>query len=47
LISELAEISYEDACKALFQSVIEIENTDFSGKEPPSPVQFTLNKLVK
>ena len=47
LISELAEISYEDACKALFQSVIEIENTDFSGKEPPSPVQFTLNMLVK
>jgi N-acetylmuramic acid 6-phosphate etherase len=45
LISELAEISYEDACFALHQSIVELEQTDFTGKEEPSPVQYTLNKI--
>ena len=47
LISELDEISYEDACFALHQSIVELEQTDFTGKEEPSPVQYTLNKLAK
>ena len=47
LIAELAEISYEDACFALHQSIVELEQTDFTGKEEPSPVQYTLNKLAK
>jgi len=45
LISELAEITYEDACFALHQSIVELEQTDFTGKEEPSPVQYTLNAL--
>ena len=47
LISELGEISYEDACYALHQSIVELEQTDFTGKEEPSPVQYTLNKIKK
>jgi N-acetylmuramic acid 6-phosphate etherase len=47
LISELAEISYEDACFALHQSIVELEQIDFSGKEEPSPVQYTLEALAK
>jgi len=45
LISELAKITYKEACLALHQSIVEIEKTDFTGKEKPSPVQYTLNKL--
>ena len=47
LISELAEIPYKDACFALHQSIVEMEKMDFTGKEEPSPVQYTLNKLKK
>ena len=47
LISELAGITYKDACFALHQSIVELEQTDFTGKEEPSPVQYTLNKLKK
>jgi N-acetylmuramic acid 6-phosphate etherase len=47
LISELGEISYKDACLALHQSIIELEQTDFTGKEEPSPVQYTLRALGK
>ncbi len=47
LISELAAISYNEACYALHQSIVELEQTDFTGKEEPSPVQYTLNKLKK
>ncbi|MDD5596436.1 MAG: hypothetical protein PHV82_00740 [Victivallaceae bacterium] len=47
LISELAAISYKDACYALHQSIVELEKMDFTGKEEPSPVQYTLNKLIK
>jgi N-acetylmuramic acid 6-phosphate etherase len=45
LISELGDISYEDACDALHQSIYELEQCDFTGKEEPSPVQYTLRKL--
>ena len=45
LISELGGISYKDACDALHQSVYELEQCDFTDKEEPSPVQFTLSKL--
>jgi N-acetylmuramic acid 6-phosphate etherase len=47
LISELAAISYEEACRALHQSIVELEKMDFTGKEEPSPVQYTLEKLKK
>jgi N-acetylmuramic acid 6-phosphate etherase len=45
LISELAQITYKEACFALHQSIVELEQTDFTGKEVPSPVQYTLNKF--
>lgn len=47
LIAELAEIPYKEACFALHQSIVELEKMDFTGKEEPSPVQYTLNKLKK
>jgi N-acetylmuramic acid 6-phosphate etherase len=47
LISELGKISYEDACLALHQSIEELEQMDFTGKEEPSPVQYTLEALAK
>ena len=45
LISDLAAISYEEACLALHQSIVELEQIDFTGKEVPSPVQYTLNAI--
>lgn len=45
LIAELAEISYKEACFALHQSIVELEQSNFTGKEEPSPVQYTLNKI--
>ena len=45
LIAELAEITYEEACYALHQSIVELEKMDFTGKEEPSPVQYTLYKI--
>jgi N-acetylmuramic acid 6-phosphate etherase len=47
LIAELGGVEYQEACLALHQSMIEIENTDFTGREAPSPVQYTLAKLGK
>jgi N-acetylmuramic acid 6-phosphate etherase len=47
LISELGEISYEEACLALHQSIMELEQMDFTGREEPSPVQYTLEALTK
>ena len=47
LISELGRISYKEACYALFQSLHELEQIDFKGKEEPSPVQDTLQKLLQ
>lgn len=47
LISELGGIDYKAACFALHQSIIELEETDFTGREVPSPVQYTLSKLAQ
>ncbi len=47
LIGELAGLSYEDACRELFTSIYEIENTDWKGEQPPSPVQHVLSRLRK
>ncbi|MDD5698719.1 MAG: hypothetical protein PHH77_08910 [Victivallaceae bacterium] len=47
LIAELAGLSYEDAGLALHQAVVELEKMDFSGREEPSPVQYTLDSLRK
>jgi N-acetylmuramic acid 6-phosphate etherase len=44
LISELCGVSYSDACTELFKSVEELASTP-PGKEPPSPVQYTLRRL--
>jgi len=45
LIAELCGISYEDSCYALHESLEEMKTIDFSGKEKPSPVQFTIKKI--
>lgn len=45
LISELGALSYEEACFALFDAVDEMAQEDWSNREKPSPVQFTLNRL--
>ena len=44
LISELCSMSYRDACHALFESMEELSQIDFSGREEPSPVQYTIQK---
>ncbi len=44
LISELCSMSYRDACHALFESMEELSQIDFSGREEPSPVQHTIQK---
>jgi N-acetylmuramic acid 6-phosphate etherase len=46
LIAELAGLPYEDSCRELFTSIYEIENTEWKGKQPPSPVQYTLSRLA-
>jgi N-acetylmuramic acid 6-phosphate etherase len=46
LISELCEIPYSDACRELFVSIEEIENTDWGNKPKPSPVQITINRIT-
>jgi len=45
LISELCEINYKEACYALHESLDELNSIDLSGKEKPSPVQFTIKKV--
>ena len=45
LISELGAIPYEEACFALFEAVDEMALQDWSNREKPSPVQYTLNRL--
>ncbi len=47
LISELAGLSYEDACRELFTSIDRMGKMDWKGKQPPSPVQYTLSRLKK
>lgn len=45
LIAELCGIPYEEACRKLFKSIAEIENTDWKGKEKPSPVQHAIARI--
>lgn len=45
LISELCEVSYRDACYALHETLEEMKSFDFSDKERPSPVQYTIRKF--
>lgn len=45
LISELCEISYEDACYALHESLEELKSFDVMAKENLSPVQYTIRKV--
>ena len=45
LIAELGNLEYADACLALFESVEEMEKIDWTGKEKPSVVQYTLKRL--
>jgi len=47
LISELCSLSYRDACYALHETLVELEQTDFSDKAKPSPVQYTVKKLMR
>jgi N-acetylmuramic acid 6-phosphate etherase len=44
LISELCSMSYHDACYALHESITELTEQDFGGRERPSPVQYTIHK---
>ncbi|MDD5677580.1 MAG: sugar phosphate isomerase [Kiritimatiellae bacterium] len=45
LISELCGISYRDACYALHETLVELEQINFSDKGRPSPIQYTIRKL--
>ena len=45
LIAELGDLEYPAACLALFESVEEMEKIDWTGKEKPSVVQYTLKRL--
>ncbi len=45
LIAELCGLSYRDACVELFTSIQEIDNTDWTGKERPSPVRHAAKRL--
>lgn len=44
LISEIAQISYQDACHELFKSIKTVKALP-DGEVKPSPVQFTIEKL--
>ncbi len=45
LIAELGNLSYSEACSALFDSVEAMKHEHFAGNEPPSAVQYTLTRL--
>jgi len=45
LIGEICGISYQDACYALHESIEELKAINVSGKEPESPVQYTIKKI--
>jgi len=45
LISELCGVSYRDACYALHETLVELEQMDSSDNAKPSPVQHTIQKL--
>ena len=45
LISELGKLPYEEACYALFDAVEAMAQEDWSNREKPSPVQYTLARI--
>ena len=45
LISELGKLPYEEACYALFDAVEAMVQEDWSNREKPSPVQYTLARI--
>jgi len=45
LISELCEVSYEEACYALHESLEELKDFDVKSRENLSPVQYTIRKV--
>lgn len=45
LISELGKLPYEEACYALFDAVEAMAREDWSNREKPSPVQYTLARI--
>jgi N-acetylmuramic acid 6-phosphate etherase len=45
LISDICSMSYEEACYALHESLEELKSFNFSDKEKPSPVQYTIKKI--
>lgn len=47
LIATLAEVSYEQACHALHQTIHELAARPSSGKEKPSPVALTIERLIR
>lgn len=47
LISDICGISYKEACYALHESLEEMKTAVDSGKEKPSPVQYTIRKIQK
>ncbi len=46
LISDICNMSYEEACYALHESLEELKSYNFSEKEKPSPVQYTIKKII-
>jgi N-acetylmuramic acid 6-phosphate (MurNAc-6-P) etherase len=45
LISDICNMGYEEACYALHESLEELKSLNFSDKEKPSPVQYTIKKI--
>jgi len=45
LISDICSMSYEEACYVLHESLEELKSLNFSDKEKPSPVQYTIKKI--
>ena len=45
LVSELSGRSYEESCRALFETADAMESEDWTNREKPSPVQATLRRL--
>ncbi|MBS1372347.1 MAG: sugar phosphate isomerase [Lentisphaeria bacterium] len=45
LVAELSGRSYEESCRALFDAADAMESAEWTGREKPSPVQYTLWRL--
>jgi len=45
LISDICNMSYEEACYELHESLEELKSINISDKEKPSPVQYTIKKI--